>query len=55
MVAAAKKEATSTMEQEGVKCMLKSVLKTGCRVRGEKKWRHKRSQEVYGKGMKNEL
>ena len=50
----AAKEA-SNMEQDGVKCMLKSVLKSGCRVSGEREWKHKRSQEVYGKGLEKEL
>ena len=36
----------TSVEQFCVKCMLMSVMKSGCRVRMEREWKHKRCQGV---------
>ena len=46
----AAKEA-SEMEQRGVGCMVKSVIRAGCRAREQQEWKHDRCRDVYGEGM----
>jgi ribonuclease HI len=50
----AAKEAAE-MEQSGVECMMKSVMKIACKGPGVKVWKHRRCQEVYGNGVEREL
>jgi len=43
------------LEQEEVGCMMKSVLRVGCRSTGDGEWRHSRCKEVYGEGREVEV